>query len=51
MYERFKSAVNEFTDMVKTEGPKKAVIGFCIDFGVQGISTLGAELYALFTVL
>ena len=51
MYERFKSAVNEFTDMVKTEGPKKAVIGFCIDFGVQGISTLGAELYALYRTL
>ncbi len=51
MFRRFGEAVKEFTTMAKKEGPKKAWVGFFINFGIDGVAGLGAELYALYRFL
>ena len=51
MLRQFEDAVKEFFTLVKKEGLKKSIVSFTIDFGVQGISILGAEMYALFRTL
>lgn len=51
MFGLFQKAVKDFLDMAKKEGPRRAMLGFGVSFGVDGIAGLGAELYALYRFL
>lgn len=51
MFQRFGLAVNDFVKMAKKEGPKKALVGISINFGIDGLVGFGAQLYALYCFL